>query len=154
VRTINFSDARSNLKQVLDDVISDHTITLIKRRDTEDAVVMSLGDYNSILETLYLFGSRANAERLGAAMAEADASLPAGARILGPEGAIVRSTGAPGAGAGVSKTSLKMRGTKTLARGRADDVTPTKGVRRAAKSVAAGKPPEAAAKKAARKRKA
>jgi antitoxin YefM len=152
VRTINFSDARSNLKQVLDDVISDHTITLIKRRDTEDAVVMSLGDYNSILETLYLFGSRANAERLGAAMAEADASLPAGSRILGPEGAIVRSTGAPGAG--VSKTSLKMRGTKALARGRVDDVTPTKGVRRAAKSVAAGKPPEAAAKKAARKRKA
>lgn len=152
MRTINFSDARSNLKQVLDDVVSDHTITLIKRRDTEDAVVMSLGDYNSILETLYLFGSRANAERLGAAMAEADASLPAGARILGPEGAMARNTSAPRARA--SKTSLKKRGTKILARGRIDDVTSTKGVRHAAKSVVAGKPPKAAAKKIARKRKA
>jgi antitoxin YefM len=152
VRTINFSDARSNLKQVLDDVVSDHTITLIKRRDTEDAVVMSLGDYNSILETLYLLGSRANAERLGAAMAEADASLPAGARILGPEGAMARNTSAPRVRA--SKTSLKKRGTKILARGRTDDVTPTKEGRRAAKSTAAGKPIKATAKKVSRKRKA
>lgn len=84
MRTINFSDARSNLKEVLDNVASDHAITLIKRRDAEDAVVMSVSDYNSIQETLYLFGNPANAERLHAAMAEAEASLPTGARILGP----------------------------------------------------------------------
>ncbi|MFC4763165.1 type II toxin-antitoxin system Phd/YefM family antitoxin [Dyella koreensis] len=86
MRTINFSDARSNLKEVLDNVASDHAITLIKRRDAEDAVVMSVSDYNSIQETLYLFGNPANAERLHTAMAEAEASLPTGARILGPAG--------------------------------------------------------------------
>lgn len=86
MRTINFSNARSNLKEVLDNVASDHAITLIKRRDAEDAVVMSVSDYNSIQETLYLFGNPANAERLHAAMAEAEASLPTGARILGPAG--------------------------------------------------------------------
>ncbi|SFR94918.1 prevent-host-death family protein [Dyella sp. OK004] len=86
MRTINFSDARGNLKEVLDNVASDHAITLIKRRDAEDAVVMSVSDYNSIQETLYLFGNPANAERLHTAMAEAEASLPAGARILGPKG--------------------------------------------------------------------
>jgi len=85
MRTINFSEARNNLKEVLDTVASDHKITIVTRRDSEDAVIMSLRDYNSLQETLYLFGTQANAERLHAAMAEADASLPAGARILGPE---------------------------------------------------------------------
>lgn len=91
MRTINFSDARGNLKAVLDAVASDHTIALIKRRDAEDAVVMSLSDYNALQETLYLFGSRVNAERLHAAMDEADRALPAGARILEPEAPIYDS---------------------------------------------------------------
>lgn len=86
MRTINFTDARSNLKEVLDTVATDHDITLIKRRDAEDAVVMSVSDYNSLQETLYLFSSAANAVRLQNAMAEADMSLPPGARILGPDG--------------------------------------------------------------------
>jgi antitoxin YefM len=86
MRTINFTDARSNLKEVLDTVATDHDITLIKRRDAEDAVVMSVSDYNSLQETLYLFSSAANAIRLQNAMAEADMSLPADARILGPDG--------------------------------------------------------------------
>jgi antitoxin YefM len=85
MRTINFTDARSNLKEVLDTVATDHDITLIKRRDAEDAVVMSVSDYNSLQETLYLFSSAANAIRLQNAMAEADMSLPADARILGPD---------------------------------------------------------------------
>ena len=85
MRTINFSDARGNLKEVLDNVTADHSITLIKRRDAEDAVVMSLSDYNSLQETLYLFGNAANAARLHAAMAEADAARPKGSRVLGPE---------------------------------------------------------------------
>jgi antitoxin YefM len=90
MRTINFSDARSNLKEVLDTVASDHDITLIKRRDAEDAVVMSISDYNAIQETLYLFGNPANAERLHAAMAEAEAALPPGARILEPKNVVPR----------------------------------------------------------------
>jgi len=85
MRTINFTDARSNLKEVLDTVATDHDITLIKRRDAEDAVVMSVSDYNALQETLYLFSSAANAVRLQAAMAEADVALPKGARILGPD---------------------------------------------------------------------
>ena len=85
MRTINFTDARSNLKEVLDTVATDHDITLIKRRDAEDAVVMSVSDYNALQETLYLFSSAANAVRLQAAMAEADMALPKGARILGPD---------------------------------------------------------------------
>ena len=48
---------------------------------SKDAVVMSL-----VQETVYLFTNAANAARLQAALVEADASLPVGARILEPTG--------------------------------------------------------------------
>lgn len=97
MRTINFTEARSNLREILDTVAADHTITIITRRDADDAVIMSLSDYNSVQETLYLFGSRTNAALLHAAMAEADDALPAGARILGPNTRRVASAGGSGA---------------------------------------------------------
>lgn len=84
MRTVNFSDARSNLKQVLDEVVADHTVTLIKRRDAGDAVVMSLDDYSAIEETMYLLSTPANASRLIESLAEADAAFP-GVHVLGPE---------------------------------------------------------------------
>lgn len=83
MRTVNFSDARSNLKQVLDEVSADHSVTLIKRRDAGDAVVMSLADYSAMEETLYLLSTPRNAARLMESVAEADAAFP-GARVLGP----------------------------------------------------------------------
>ena len=54
MQTISFSDARNNLKHVLDRVANDRDITLITRRNGEDAVVMSLDTYNSLTETLHL----------------------------------------------------------------------------------------------------
>ena len=42
MRVINFSEARNNLKSVLDQVIDDADYTIITRRDSENAVVMSL----------------------------------------------------------------------------------------------------------------
>ncbi|HEX7671516.1 MAG TPA: type II toxin-antitoxin system Phd/YefM family antitoxin [Polyangiaceae bacterium] len=42
MNTITFSRARSNLKAVLDRVVEDVDVTIIKRRDASDAVVMSL----------------------------------------------------------------------------------------------------------------
>ena len=75
MRTVNFSEARGNFKQLLDEVAGDHAATLIKRRDGEDAVVMSLSDYNSLMETVHLLGSRKNAARLLAAMDRAEAAL-------------------------------------------------------------------------------
>jgi antitoxin YefM len=43
---------------------------LITRRDSEDAVVMSLGYYNSLMETVHLLRSPANAEHLNRSMAQ------------------------------------------------------------------------------------
>ncbi len=64
MRIINFSEARKNLKSVLDQVIDDADYTIITRRDSEDAVVMSLEIFNSFMETLHLLKSPANAAHL------------------------------------------------------------------------------------------
>ena len=64
MRIVSFSEARSSLKSVLDQVVNDADCTVITRRDSEDAVVMSLDYYNSLMETVHLLKSPANAERL------------------------------------------------------------------------------------------
>jgi len=64
MRVVNFSEARNNLKSVLDQVTDDADYTVITRRDAEDAVVMSLDSFNSFLETFHLLKSPANANHL------------------------------------------------------------------------------------------
>ncbi len=67
---VNFSEARNNFKSVLDRVANDKDCTVIVRRDAEDAVVMSKSYYDSLIETVYLLKSPANAEHLEKAISE------------------------------------------------------------------------------------
>ena len=64
MRVVNFSEARNQLKRVLDQVVEDSDCTVITRRDAEDAVVMSLDHFNGLMETIYLLKSPANAAHL------------------------------------------------------------------------------------------
>jgi antitoxin YefM len=64
MKVVSFSEARSNLKTVLDRVVEDADHTIITRRDAEDVVVMSLESFNSLMETVYLLQSPANAAHL------------------------------------------------------------------------------------------
>ena len=64
MRVINFSDARNQFKQVIDQVVADCDVTIISRRDSDDAVVMSLDTYNSIMETFHLLKTPANVKHL------------------------------------------------------------------------------------------
>lgn len=64
MRVINFSDARNQLKSVIDQVVNDMDVAVITRRDAEDAVVMSLDHYNGLMETVHLLKSPANATHL------------------------------------------------------------------------------------------
>lgn len=64
MRVVSFTEARNGLKTVLDSVVNDADTTVITRRDSEDAVVMSLDYYNSLMETVHLLRSPANAEHL------------------------------------------------------------------------------------------
>lgn len=64
MRIVSFKEARNSLKAVLDSVVNDADTAVITRRDSEDAVVMSLDYYNSLMETVHLLRSPANAEHL------------------------------------------------------------------------------------------
>ncbi len=64
MRIVSFTEARNGLKSVLDRVVNDVDYTVITRRDAEDAVVMSMDHYNSLMETVYLLKSPANATHL------------------------------------------------------------------------------------------
>lgn len=64
MKVVNFSDARNRLKSVLDQVVNDRDYTIISRRDADDAVVMSLDQFNSLMETVHLLRSPANAAHL------------------------------------------------------------------------------------------
>jgi antitoxin YefM len=64
MRVVNFSEARNSLKNVIDQVIDDADYTVIARRDAPDAVLMSLETFNSLMETVHLLRSPANAAHL------------------------------------------------------------------------------------------
>ncbi len=61
---LNFTQVRQNFKDVLDRVTNDVNCTVVVRRDGDDAVIMFKSHYDSIMETLYLMRSPANAQRL------------------------------------------------------------------------------------------
>jgi len=68
MNVVSFTEARNSLKSVLNRVIDDADCTIITRRDTEDAVVMSLDYYNGLMETVYLLKSPSNVEHLDASI--------------------------------------------------------------------------------------
>ena len=70
MRVVNFSDARNNLKKVIDDVVNDSDFTIISRRDAPDAVLLSLDSFNSLMETVHLLKSPANAAHLARSLAQ------------------------------------------------------------------------------------
>ena len=70
MQTIHFSDARSNLKTVINRVVNDADVTLITRRDAPNAVLMSQAYYDSLMETVHLLRSPANAAHLERSIAQ------------------------------------------------------------------------------------
>ena len=70
MQVVNFTEARNNLKRILDDVTDDADYTVINRRDSSDAVVMGLDYFNSMMETLHLLDSPANAKHLMESIAQ------------------------------------------------------------------------------------
>ena len=60
----NFSEFRTNLKSYLDNVEDNNEILIVKRKTGKGTVMISLDEYNSIMETLHLLSSKANADKL------------------------------------------------------------------------------------------
>jgi antitoxin YefM len=70
MRVVTYSEARNTLKAVLDQVHEDADVTVISRRDGADAVVMSFEHYQSLVETMHLLSTPANAAHLAKSIAQ------------------------------------------------------------------------------------
>jgi antitoxin YefM len=60
----NYTEFRTKLKELLDSVEDDNETIIIKRNRGKGSVVISLEEYNSLMETAHLLSSKVNADRL------------------------------------------------------------------------------------------
>ncbi len=68
----NYTNLRQNLASVLDEVIEDRGYVIVSRTGKEDVAILAASELSSMLETLHLLKSPANAQKLFAAMERAD----------------------------------------------------------------------------------
>ena len=61
---MNYNDFRQNLKSTIDTLVSDHERIIITRKNGDNVVMVSYGDYVAIEEATYLLKSPKNAKRL------------------------------------------------------------------------------------------
>jgi antitoxin YefM len=70
---VSYSEARANLKDVMDRVVADKTEVIVTRQKAEAVVMISLSEWNSISETNHLLSSPRNAKRLRESIRQMDA---------------------------------------------------------------------------------
>ena len=87
MQVVSFSEARESFRAVLDRVEADADVTLITRRHAGSAVLMSLDTYNSLMETVHLLRSPANAAHLQRSLQQAERGELLDQALLEPEDA-------------------------------------------------------------------
>jgi len=70
MRVVNYTEFRNQLAESLNAVNDDGDIVVVSRSKGKNVVVMSLDEYNSIQETLYLTSTKSNRKQLDAAIDE------------------------------------------------------------------------------------
>ena len=73
MQTVSYTEARDNLKKVMDKAASDRAPILITRQRGENVVMISAEEWAGMEETLHLMASPANARRLLDSIAELEA---------------------------------------------------------------------------------
>jgi antitoxin YefM len=66
-----YTRARASLARLLDEVVANRDVVIIRRRGSEDVAVIAAAELSGLIETAHLLRSPANAERLLAALARA-----------------------------------------------------------------------------------
>ena len=64
MQVISYTKARNELATMMNKVCEDHVPIVISRQEQRPVVLLSLEDFNSIEETLYLLSSPKNASRV------------------------------------------------------------------------------------------
>ncbi|MBA4789162.1 MAG: type II toxin-antitoxin system prevent-host-death family antitoxin [Pseudomonadota bacterium] len=73
MQVLTYTDARANLKDVMDSVVDDHDEVIVTRKNGKPIVMVSLDTWNAIQETLHLLSTPANARALRDSIAQLDA---------------------------------------------------------------------------------
>ena len=66
-----YTQARTQLATLLDEVVNNREIVIIQRRGSDDVAMIAADELTSLLETAHLLRSAKNAERLLTALARA-----------------------------------------------------------------------------------
>ncbi|HEX8389103.1 MAG TPA: type II toxin-antitoxin system prevent-host-death family antitoxin [Sphingomonas sp.] len=72
MHTVTYSEARQNLKAVMDKAAADRAPVMITRQRGENVVLISASEWAGMEETLHLMASPANASHLLDSIAELD----------------------------------------------------------------------------------
>lgn len=84
MEVLTYSDARANLKGVMDRVVDDKTQVVVTRQRAEAVVMMSLSDWNAVEETMHLLSTPANAQRLRASITQLNAGRGEERELINP----------------------------------------------------------------------
>ena len=80
-RVCNYTEARRNLKALMDSVIEDRIAVVITRKSREPVVMMAKSEHDAMMETFHLLRSPRNAERLRRGIAEIEQGDVVGATL-------------------------------------------------------------------------
>jgi antitoxin YefM len=64
MEAVAYTDLRQNLSIYMDQVVQNSDSLIVTRRNRENVVLISVDEYNSLLETNYLLSNEANVEHL------------------------------------------------------------------------------------------
>ena len=84
MNAITVNEAKNNLDRLIEQVTADAEPTIICGDQGQKAVLLSLGEFNSWQETLYLLSNPANAAHLRQSIAEAKAGKTLERELIEP----------------------------------------------------------------------
>ena len=68
MRAVFYSQARNNLREIINKVCDDFEEYIVTTKDNKSAVILSYDEYSAMKETMYLLSSKTNRERLNEAV--------------------------------------------------------------------------------------
>ena len=68
MQAVFYSQARNNLRDIINKVCDDFDEYIVTTKDNKSAVILSYDEYSAMKETIYLLSSKANRDRLNDAI--------------------------------------------------------------------------------------